>query len=79
MKYHLNMCPFYLKYMLFGRAQLFFTNPRINSLDPDQDRCSVSPDLGPTVCKGYKQRTKVPASKESVKLRGWTGGAGVRG
>ena len=27
-----------------------------NSLDPDQDRRSVSPDLGQTVCKGYRCR-----------------------
>ena len=26
-----------------------------NSLDPDQDRHSVGPDLGQTVCKGYQQ------------------------
>ena len=27
----------------------------------------MGPDLGPTVCKGYQQRTKVAASKERVK------------
>ena len=37
-----------------------------NSLDPDQDRRSVSPDLGETVCRGYRQMTKVAASKERV-------------
>ena len=26
-----------------------------NSLDPDQDRQNVGPDLGQTVCKGYQQ------------------------
>ena len=31
-----------------------------NSLD------SVSPDLGPTVCKGYQQMAKVASSKERV-------------
>ena len=29
-----------------------------NDLDPDQDRRSVGPDLGPTVCKTYQQTTK---------------------
>ena len=28
MKYHLIICPFYLIQMLWGRAQLFLTNPR---------------------------------------------------
>ena len=28
------------------------TNRMSNGLDPDQDRRSVGPDLGPTVCKG---------------------------
>ena len=35
-----------------------------NSLDPDQDRHSVGPELGPNVCKGYQQTTKTAASKE---------------
>ena len=30
-----------------------------------QDRHFVAPDLGQTVCKGYRQTTKIPASKES--------------
>ena len=34
-----------------------------NGLDPDQDRCSVSPDLGPN---GYQQTTKVTTSRERV-------------
>ena len=29
-KYNLNICPFYLIQMLWGRAQLFLTNPRIS-------------------------------------------------
>ena len=37
-----------------------------NSLDPDQDRHSVDPDLGQTVWDGYQQTTKVAASKERV-------------
>ena len=39
-----------------------------NSLDPDQDRHSVGPDLGPNCLKGYQQTTKVATSKERVKL-----------
>ena len=39
-----------------------------NCLNPDQDRCSVGPDLGKTVCKGYQQTTKVPASKDGINL-----------
>ena len=38
--------------------------------DPDQDRCSVGPDLGPNCLqKGYQQMTKVSASKERAKLK----------
>ena len=40
-----------------------------SSMDPDQDRCSVGPDLGLTICKGYQQMTNVAASKEGVKER----------
>ena len=32
MKYHPNICPFYLIQMLLGRAQLFLTDPRIKRL-----------------------------------------------
>ena len=36
-----------------------------NSLYPDQDQHSVSPDLGPTICRGYQQTKKLPlACKE---------------
>ena len=39
-----------------------------NKLDPDQDRHSVCPDLGPnSLKKSYEQRTKVAASTERVK------------
>ena len=38
-----------------------------NSLDPDQARHFVGPDLGPTVNKGYQQMTKVATSKERGK------------
>ena len=38
-----------------------------NILYPDQDRHSVGPDLGPTVCKVYQQKRKVAPSKERVK------------
>ena len=34
-----------------------------NGLDPDQDRHSVHPDLGPSVCKGYQQMTKTSRYK----------------
>ena len=37
-----------------------------NGFDPDQDRHSVGPDLGPNVCKGYQQTTKIAASTERV-------------
>ena len=40
-----------------------------NNLDPDQDRHFVGPDLGPTVCKGYHQKTIVAACKERVKIK----------
>ena len=41
------------------------TNRVSNDLEPDQDRLSVGPDLGPKLfCKGYQQRTKVAASIE---------------
>ena len=38
------------------------------SLDPDQAQHFVEPDLGPTVSKGYQQRTKDVVSKERVKV-----------
>ena len=40
-----------------------------NSLDPDQDRHSVGPDLGPNCLQieVISRRTKVTASKERVK------------
>ena len=38
-----------------------------NSLDPDQDRHFVVPDLGQTVCiLGYQQMIKVASSIERV-------------
>ena len=39
-----------------------------NSLAPDQDQHSVTPDLVPAVCTGYQQMTKLAASKERVNL-----------
>ena len=36
-------------------------------MDPDQDRHSVGPDLGPNCLQSYQQMTKVTASMESVK------------
>ena len=41
-----------------------------NGLDPDQDRHSVGPDLGPKFGKGCQQMIKVAASKESYVLIG---------
>ena len=37
-----------------------------NSLDPDQARCSVGPDLGPNCLQSYQQMTKVASSGEKV-------------
>ena len=37
-------------------------------LEPDEDRRSFGPDMGPNLCKGYQQTTKVAASKERVNL-----------
>ena len=39
-----------------------------NSLDPDQVRHFVGPDMGPN-CKGYQQRTQV--GKEVLKYHHW--------
>ena len=39
------------------------------SLDPDQDPCSVGPNLGTNCLQWYQQTTKVSASKEIVKLQ----------
>ena len=40
-----------------------------NGLDPDQDRRSVGPDLGPLYClQSYQQTTKVTTSKEKVSV-----------
>ena len=60
----------------FSRCLLSFSNFSKNyfrntisvakGLNPDQDRHSVGPDLVLSVCKGYKQTTKVAASKERV-------------
>ena len=41
-----------------------------NSLDSDQDRQNVGPDLGRTVCKGYQQTTEVAAYRERVEILG---------
>ena len=39
-----------------------------NSLDPDQARQNVGPDLGPTVCKSYQQMTKVATSGKELSI-----------
>ena len=41
MKYHLNICPFYLIQMLCGRAQLFLTDPRNNPVVSDNRRSDI--------------------------------------
>ena len=59
-------------FMLLVSSADFFQKNAIrvsNSLETDQDQHSVSPDLGPTACKGYQQTTKVAASKERVKFK----------
>ena len=37
-------------------------------LDPYQHQCSVSPDLGQTVCKGYQQ-TKSPLVRKVLRVK----------
>ena len=37
-----------------------------NSLDPDQDRHNVGPDLDPNSLQRFQQMTKVTASKDTV-------------
>ena len=55
----------------------FFPRPEIirvsNSLDPDQARLFVRPDLGPNCCKSYQQTTQVgkkltPESDQNTKV-----------
>ena len=47
----------------------FRTTIRVsNSLNPDQDRHSVGPDLDPNCLKRLSADDKTPASKESVKV-----------
>ena len=40
-----------------------------NGLDPDQDRHSVSPDLGPKCLQRLSADNKVTTSKERVKIQ----------
>ena len=59
-------------FMLLVSSADFFSKNAIsvsNSLDPDQDQHSVSPDRVQTACKGYQQTAKVAAGKESLILK----------
>ena len=57
---------------LFLKKKSFRKTIRVsNSLDPDQDGRFVGPDLGQTVCKGYQQMKKVPASNKRGNLSVW--------
>ena len=38
----------------------------LNSLDPDQDRQNIGPDLGPNCYQGYQQAREVAASKKLI-------------
>ena len=53
--------------LTFAKKSLRNTVRGSNSLDPDQARRFVGPDLGQTVCKGYQQTSKFATSKERVK------------
>ena len=56
----------YFKINLFKKS--FRNTIRVsNGLDLDQDQCSVALIWIQTVCKGYKQTTKVALSKKIVK------------
>ena len=41
----------------------------LKGLDPDQEACSVGPDLDPNCLICYHKMTKVAASKETVKKK----------
>ena len=52
----------------FSKQSFRNTSRVSNSLDPDQERLSVGPDLDPNCLKRFQQMTKVTASKEIVKV-----------
>ena len=60
------MLTFFFKINFF-KSSFWITIRESNGLYPDQDRRSVGSDLGPTVCKGYQQTSKVAADKERVR------------
>ena len=71
-----NFFIFCCRLLTFFKINFFSKNSSRNTirlsnvLDPDQDRHSVGPDLGPNCLqrKGFKQQTtKVAARKERVK------------
>ena len=45
--------------LTFSKSSFTNTITVSNSLDPDQARHFVGPDLGPNCCKGYQQMTLV--------------------
>ena len=49
-----------------SRVSCHYSSRVCNSLNPDQDRYSVGPDLGPN-CLHRQQNTHVAACKERVK------------
>ena len=61
------VCSFFFKISFFKKETFRNTIRRSNGLDPDQDVLSVL-IWAQTVCKDYKQATKVAASKENVGL-----------
>ena len=60
------ICGFFFK-STFSKKSFRKTIRVSNSLDPDHARHSVGPDLGPTVCKGYQQKSKTATCGEIVK------------
>ena len=62
---------FFLSAGFFSKLTKSFMNTiRVsNSLDPDQDRHCVGPDVCPSCLQSYQQTTKVPlARKELMRL-----------
>ena len=63
-----NFSCFQCHLLTFSKENLSGNTFRVlNSLELDQDQCCVGPDLGPPVCKGNQQMTKVASNKEKVK------------
>ena len=63
----LSFADFYSKFTF--KKKYFKNTIRVsNSLDPDQDRHNVGPDLGPTCLQRLSEMTKVTLSKERAKV-----------